>query len=204
MKRFGLLETQKSTTMRSPPITGTQPVCDEYQTGKGSKFAAPYEDSASLENDSERPADRRPKAISEALKAIHEALERGPVGWEIDSANEEPFKLWVAADRTQRERAYRFAYREYKASGFNLPNSNERIVDEYDGRPDSLTLLAEDSKGREAGTITLAFDAPKGLPCDGLYHDELAPLRSQGRRLAEVTRFAMAIEHKHSRTLLAI
>jgi hypothetical protein len=74
----------------------------------------------------------------------------------------------------------------------------------YDARPDALTLLAENKSGQAVGTVSLVLDSEDGLPCDEIYGPELAALRSQGRRLLEVTRLAINQTHAHSKQLLTL
>ncbi len=145
---------------------------------------------------------RRSAAFFKTLKAVREDLERGSMRWERNSVKPVPYRMLVTADRAQRERAYRLAYRVYSENGLVPPDSDGLIVCSSDAQSDTLTLLAEDSNHQEAGTISLVFDSPNGLPCDELYRNELIPLRSQGRRLVEVTRLAISKQHTHSKVLL--
>lgn len=141
----------------------------------------------------------RPSAVSQALRAIH--LDEKPLPAAPPPTTD--YRLTVAHDAATRERAYRLAYRVYRSSGFADPHPDERCVNNYDARPDTFVLLAEDAAGRSAATVTLVFDAGgQGLPCDEIFAEELAPLRRDTRRLAEVTRLAMAPEQAGGKTLL--
>jgi hypothetical protein len=100
------------------------------------------------------------------------------------------FRLRVAADRATRERAYRLACRVYREEGYARPDATW-VVSPFDAVAQTLTLLAEDSQGREAATLTMVFDSEAGLPSDELYGAELSRLRAQGRRLGEYTRLAV-------------
>lgn len=142
----------------------------------------------------------RPSAVSQALRAIR--LDEAPLPPAPAPASAD-YRLRVANDDATRERAYRLAYRVYRASGFADPHPDERCVNTYDARPDTFVLLAEDAAGRAAATVTLVFDAgAQGLPCDEIFAEELAPLRRDAHRLAEVTRLAMAPEQAGGKTLL--
>lgn len=141
----------------------------------------------------------RPSAVSQALRAIR--LDDAPLPPAQPPSPD--YRLRVAHDAATRERAYRLAYRVYRTSGFADPHPDERCVNAYDTRPDTFVLLAEDAEGRPAATVTLVFDAgAQGLPCDEIFAEELAPLRRDARRLAEVTRLAMAPEQAGGKTLL--
>jgi hypothetical protein len=87
-------------------------------------------------------------------------------------------------------------------SGARSGQKAGRIVSKFDAQLSTLVLLIQDSCGREAATVSLVFDSPAGLPCDEVHGAELAPLRAQGRRLAEVTRLAIDPAHAGDKTLL--
>jgi hypothetical protein len=112
------------------------------------------------------------------------------------------FRTFVAANIVQRERAFRLAYRMYRDCGYVADSEDGRIVSKFDADPRTLVLLVQDSAGRDAATVSLVFDSPAGLPCDEVHGGELAPLRAQGRRLAEVTRLAIDLEYAGSKALL--
>ncbi len=57
--------------------------------------------------------------------------------------------------------------------------------------PNQLTLVVSDAKERPRATMSMIFDAGSGLPADAVFHDLLAPLRDQGRRLIEISRLAI-------------
>lgn len=142
----------------------------------------------------------RPSAVSQALRAIR--LDDAPLP-PAPPPSSADYRLRVAYDAATRERAYRLAYRVYRTSGFADPHPDEHCVNAYDTRPDTFVMLAEDAAGRAAATVTLVFDAgAQGLPCDEIFAEELAPLRRDARRLAEVTRLAMAPEQAGGKTLL--
>ena len=145
---------------------------------------------------------RRPSAVSQVLQAMNAE----PVTWDLPAqkAGAPEFKVRVGSKRETRERAYRLAYRVYEKKGYVPPDENGRIVSDYDTRPETLTVLVEDAAGSDAGTISLVFDGAAGLPCDEIFGPEVAQLRSQGRRLLEVTRLAIGEEHGSSKALLTL
>ncbi|MCK6471983.1 MAG: long-chain N-acyl amino acid synthase [Planctomycetes bacterium] len=146
----------------------------------------------------------RPTAVSQMLRAIREDIERPAGAWPLASKDgiENPgYVIRVAANRTTRERAYELAHRVYLARGY-AAEDGRMIVAPYDADSKTLTLLAEDDRGEAAGTVTLVFDGPRGLPCDELFPNELAELRREGRRLVEVTRLAIDKAHANNKRLL--
>lgn len=146
-----------------------------------------------------RPVARRPSAVSQALCAIREEVERGTEGW--DSPESAGYRFLVAHSALFRARAIALAHRVYAASGYVSANAAPEAA-AWDARPETFTLLAQDAAGRDAATISLVFDGPAGLPCDELFAGELAPLRTQGRQLVEVTRLAIDKAHTSSKLLL--
>ncbi len=131
------------------------------------------------------------------------------VHWTIDPARSGGeavgYRIRVANDRSTRERAYRLAHRVYRGHGYvdgGSAESSACLVDSFDADPETVTLLGEDTRGRDAGTVSLYFDSSKGLPCDEIFARETAILRAAGRRIVEVGRLAITKEYQHSRILL--
>ena len=112
------------------------------------------------------------------------------------------FRTLVAADLALRERAFRLAYRVYRDCGYAVETQAGRIVSKFDAQPSTLILLVQDSGGRDAATVSLVFDSPAVLPSDEVHGAELAYLRTQGRRLGEVTRLAIDPAYAGAKALL--
>lgn len=145
------------------------------------------------------PSLGRPSAVSQALRAIHEEVERETEGW--DAPESAGYRFLVAHSAPFRASAIALAHRVYAASGYVSADTAPEAT-AWDERPETFTLLAQDAAGRDVGTLSLVFDGPAGLPCDELYAGELAPLRAQGRQLVEVTRLAIGKAHASSKLLL--
>lgn len=143
---------------------------------------------------------RTSSAVSQVLRAMSEERAAWPSTRATRLRGSE-YAIRVANHPAQRERAYRLAYRVYRERGFAQPG-DERCVSPYDMLPQTLTLLAENAQGEAVATVTLVFDSPFRLPCDEIYVAELQALRLQGKRMAEVTRLAIAPEHTGCRMLL--
>ena len=130
---------------------------------------------------------RRSSAVSQALRAIRDDVNVGRQSWQADG-----YRIFVAADRGTRERAYTLAHRVYKRAGYVPEFSAELCVSPHDASEQTLTLLAQDPSGNDCATISLVFDSEAhGLPCDEIYRAEASELRASGCRLAEVTRLAI-------------
>lgn len=150
---------------------------------------------------SPREGKRRASSMSQVLRAISDDLEHGRADLDVDQEGTEPIHILVASDREKRQRAYALAHRVYHKRGY-VESGDGMVVSPYDADPRTLTLLAVDDQGRDAATLTLVFDSENGLPSDEIYSAELQALRAQGRRLVEVTRFAVSEEHQYLKSLL--
>lgn len=146
----------------------------------------------------------RASAVSRALRAIREELEVQSAERLAVAEGNVPaaFRVAVANTKALRQRAYVLAYEVYRESGYAKDLHEGRLVTPHDADADTLTLLAEDAHGRAAGTMTLYFDGPRGLPCDAIFRGELDALRATGRRPVEVARLAIAPEHRQAQLLL--
>lgn len=145
-------------------------------------------------------APARASAVSQSLRAIRRnlALEASaPQREEMEG-----FRIRGAGDLRSRDAAYRLAWEVYRQKGYASGPAARRLVDAYDARPETCTLLGEDAAGAPAGTVTLVFDAPEGLPCDAIFQAELSELRARGRKLVEVSRLAIADRFRYARALL--
>ena len=150
---------------------------------------------------------RRSTAVSQLLRAVRDSANRAAEGAEtttLPMLEESPddWRVCVANSQALREEAYCLAYRVYLSRGYLEPQEPGWLTDPFDATPETFTLLAQDPQGHAAGTVTLNFDSPGGLHCDELYGAETGALRRQGRRLAEVTRFAIDPQFSNSKTLL--
>ncbi len=101
----------------------------------------------------------------------------------------------VANNRKRRLQAYALANRNYLAKGYTREKGLLGLAHPYDRRPGTLTLLSVDAQDRAIATVTLVPDGADGLPCDSVFGQELKSLRTQGRRLVEVTRLAVESSH---------
>ena len=151
----------------------------------------------------ETPRASRPSAVSQILRALNDDLEHGIAAWKFSGSTSHPagYNMVVATGRAMRVRAHALAHRVYSSRGY-VSAADESPLPAFDGDPRTLTLLAQDDAGHDVGTVSLVFDSTALLPCDEIYSAELAGLRAQGRRMAEVTRLAIDERHQLSSTLL--
>lgn len=69
--------------------------------------------------------------------------------------------------------------------------------------PNRLTLVA--SSGQKlVGTVTLGLDSDEGLLADALYGKEIDAFRSRGRKVCELSKFALDPQHSSKEILAAL
>lgn len=86
-----------------------------------------------------------------------------------------------------------YAWRGY-GSGHNI-----------DARPDQMALVASDYRNGDAiGTLTVSLDRGDNMLASRLYADEVDRLRSNGRRLCEMIKFAVDRSVKSKSVLTAL
>lgn len=95
--------------------------------------------------------------------------------------------------------AIRLVRRRYAWRGYET----EQLADDAAScaQPNEVTLLAEADR-TSLGTLTLRLDSPLGLGAEESYPGTIAAAREEGRRVCELTRFAIA-ETPYRKTILA-
>jgi hypothetical protein len=88
------------------------------------------------------------------------------------------------------EEAYRLVYEEYRKRGYCKENLSRMHCNYFCALPDSRTLILENN-GQVQGTLTLIPDSICGVPMENHFNSEIGALRSQGRRIAEVSLLAL-------------
>lgn len=108
------------------------------------------------------------------------------------------YRVRLADSPGQRSRASilinsMYSWRGYATEGLDLTHHN----------PNRITLEA--SSGQELfGTLTLGLDSDDGLLAEELYPDEIKELRSQNRRLCEMTKLAFDPLYSSKESLAAL
>lgn len=130
-------------------------------------------------------------------KMVYRRLERDDESMLAStSSSERAFGIRAADNDGARSRASMLINKMYSWRGYG---SDFRV----DGDPDHITLIANDFHGGGAiGTLTVGLDQGRGLLVDAVYAEEAEALRTQGRRLCEMTKFAVE-HHVNSRQVLA-
>jgi len=98
------------------------------------------------------------------------------------------YRVFFARERRDFQEAFSLVYKRYLACNLIHPNDEKIFYTPYQALPQSRVCLAYkiDSK-KITSTATIVLDNPLGLPSDNTYPNELQKLRSQNRKLAEIT-----------------
>ncbi len=100
------------------------------------------------------------------------------------------FEVGLATAFEDFDSAFRLVHDQYVARGYMAPSPTGRRLTPYHALPGTRVFIAR-SSSQVVGTVSLVPDSPELMPCDALYHRELAPLRAAGRRLGEVSSLAV-------------
>ena len=107
--------------------------------------------------------------------------------------NEESFsqvEFRVVRTRTELEKAYALVYKEYLKEGFTDENPYGLRFSFYNALPETTTLIAISDNSEIIATATIISDSVLGLPMNDVFETELAQLRSDGKKICEITMLA--------------
>ena len=108
---------------------------------------------------------------------------------------EQRFKIRIASSESRRRSASMVIKKMYLSRGYGSPTLEDN--------PYRITVLVSQDE-RVVGTTTLGLDSSQGLLADQSYKDELDKLRSQGRRVCEMTKLAIDDENVDSKHIVAV
>ncbi len=97
----------------------------------------------------------------------------------------------VVRTRTELEKAYALVYKEYLKKGFTSENSYGLRFSFYNALPETTTLIAIKDDSEVLATATIISDSALGLPMDDIFETELEQLRSDGKKICEITMLAV-------------
>jgi hypothetical protein len=106
-------------------------------------------------------------------------------------------RVGLASETNTYDAAFRLVHDQYVWRGYMAPTSSGRRLSVHHALPTTKVFVAH-RVDRLVGTLTLVQDSLLGLPLDDLYRDEVAALRGQGRRIAEVAALATAAETRRT------
>ncbi len=97
----------------------------------------------------------------------------------------------VARTRSELAQAFALVYKEYAQRGY-IPKgykSNMRMS-LYNALPSTVTFVGMQG-AKVVATVTLIPGTAMGIPMDKIYHDELAPFRKKGLKIAEASQLSI-------------
>jgi hypothetical protein len=102
----------------------------------------------------------------------------------------EALEFGLATDTATLDQSFRLVHDRYLWRGYATRSDSGRRLSAHNALPSTLVFVARGG-ARVVGTVTLVPDSPIGLPIDEIYAAEVAALRREDRRLAEVGALAV-------------
>ncbi len=97
--------------------------------------------------------------------------------------------------------AYALVHDCYVEEGYIFPLPSGMRMRIYEALPETATFVAKAGK-RVVGVTSVIFDSTDlGLPSDHVFHDEINALRRQGRKIAEISNWAIAPDYRRTAVL---
>lgn len=112
-----------------------------------------------------------------------------------ESIEQQSFKIRLAHTEERVNNASLLIQRMYMRRGYDVPGMQKV--------PDRITLMASQNEAI-VGTLTLGIDAGNGLMADENYKKEVDQLRAEGRRVCELTKFAVDRTQGSKRVLASL
>lgn len=104
------------------------------------------------------------------------------------------YRIVIASERHDRERALSLAYCVYLAAGLVDSRPSRMLLSCHDAIPGTITFLVEHARDTGSSvavaSLTLIPDSELGLPLDGSHHKALSGLRATGRKPVELAKLA--------------
>jgi hypothetical protein len=101
-------------------------------------------------------------------------------------------RVKIATEQDEFEQAFALLAASYRARGYEAPGDEPYRFTAHHALPGTVTLVAKHG-ARVVATLTLVPDNDVlGLPMESIYGDEIAGLRREDRKIAEVTSLADA------------
>ncbi len=118
----------------------------------------------------------------------------------LRSISPERLQVRIGTRRSELLAAYQLVYRSYLARGYVAPHPSQIVYRIVHGLPSSRTVVAVNPAEQLLGTVTIVGDNALGIPMESAFSPEIALLRSEGRRVAEISALAIQIPRGNSST----
>ena len=106
-----------------------------------------------------------------------------------------PYEVRLAQTYQELRSAYSLVYQEYLVRGYCRKKRSKMNLSYFCVLPGSRTfILLETQTHRICGTASLIVDSPSGLPMESSFDEPLRRVRSEERRIAEVTLLAVVAD----------
>lgn len=116
----------------------------------------------------------------------------------IFHTDSEGFEVTRALDVSDLTEAYALVHDSYAARGYMKPRAEGIRIRAYEAMPEMATFVAR-AEGRVVAVTSVLMDsAEMGLPSDHVFGHELVGLRSQGRRVCEITNLAVHPDYRNT------
>ena len=145
-----------------------------------------------------RPDEWDKTIISISPYVLKDLVLRQDTGFDVSESQEiqrQKFKIRLAYSHERVSHTSLLVQRMYYSRGYDAPGMQKT--------PDHITLMASQND-TVVGTVTLGVDTGKGLLADENYRQEVDQLRSEGRQVCELTKFAVDQTHGSKRVLAAL
>lgn len=130
-----------------------------------------------------------------ALKDLIMTQGAEPQASGTETVQQQNFKIRLAHSHDRISNASLLVQRMYRKRGYDIPGLHKM--------PDRITLMASQNDA-VVGTITLGIDTGDGLLADENYKHEVDLLRAEGRKICELTKFAVDQARGSKRVLAAL
>ncbi|MBN1588476.1 MAG: hypothetical protein JW888_03085 [Pirellulales bacterium] len=102
----------------------------------------------------------------------------------------------IASNRCEWTGAFELVYRCYLAKNYIPPHPGRIVYQPVFGLPVSRTIIATSELDEVLGTLTVVGDNASGMQLEATYPFEVQSLRSDGRKVAEITCLAVWPTHE--------
>lgn len=144
----------------------------------------------------------RTSGVSKAINAfMHNADSNQPL---IQKSQPLDYTIKVANTLEERQAVFKLGYKVYLEKNYTKKNESEMLIRDFDFLEETVILMATDKNQKVVGSVTLVFKSNIKLPAEENFKSEVGLLANKGNKIAEISRFVIESEYRHSRELLVL